>query len=113
MSDIVTDHIDARTASARTPSPSFTAPPPDTEDPARLVGEIFRRLSGCQATYGETAFARIVSAVLVALGRAAMEESERQARRLRERTAPAGTGIKVSSTARRVDFDGWDPGERD
>ena len=113
MSDIVTDHADASAASARTPSASFAEPPPDTEDPARQVGEIFRRLSGCQATYGETAFARIVAAVLVALGRAAMEESERQARRLRERTAPASPGVRVSSKARRVDFDGWDPGERD
>lgn len=113
MTDIVTDHVDARAASARTPSPSLVAPPPDTEDPARLVGEIFRRLSGCQTTYGETAFARITAAVLVALGRAAMEESERQARRLRERTAPAGPGVRVTSTARRVDFDTWDPGERD
>ena len=113
MTDIVTDRVDAHAASARTPSQSFAAPPPDTEDPARQIGEIFKRLSGCQATYGETAFARIVAAVLVALGRAAMEESERQARRLRERTAPSGPGIKVSATARRVDFDGWDPGERD
>ncbi|AWN34402.1 hypothetical protein [Methylobacterium radiodurans] len=113
MSDVTTDRVDARTASVRTPSQSFAAPPPDTEDPARQVGEIFRRLSGCQSTYGETAFARIVAAVLVALGRAAMEESELQARRLRERTASAGPGIKVSATARRVDFDGWDPGERD
>ena len=113
MSDIVTDHVDARPASARTPSQSFAAPPPDTEDPARQIGEIFKRLSGCYAVYGETGFTRIVAAVLVALGRAAMEESERQALRLRERTAPTAPGIRVSSAARRVDFDGWDPGERD
>lgn len=113
MTDVIQDHSDARAASGRTPSPCLTAPPPDTEDPARQVGEIFRRLSGCHATYGETGFARVVAAVLVALGRAAMEESERQARRLRERTAPAAPGVRVSATARRVDFDGWDPGERD
>jgi hypothetical protein len=113
MTDVISEHADARRASGRTPSTPFAAPPPETEDPARQVGEIFRRLSGCQATYGEAGFARIAAAVLVALGRAALEEAERQARHLRERSAPVGPGIRVSATARRVDFDGWDPGERD
>lgn len=113
MTDVITDHADARRASDRAPSHPFAAPPPDTEDFARQVGEIFRRLGGCHATYGEASFTRIARAVLVALGKAAMDEAERQARQLRERTAPAPPGIRVSSTARRVDFDGWDPGERD
>ena len=113
MTDVTTDHADARCASGHATSQTFAAPPPETEDPSRLVGEIFKRLSGCQSTYGEASFALIAQAVLVALGKAALRESEMQARRLRERTAPAGPGIKVSATARRVDFDSWDPGERD
>lgn len=87
---------------------ALSAPPPVTEDPARHVGEIFRRLALASETYPEPAFARIVAAVLVALGRAALEEAEHQAARLRERTAPASPGIKVSATARRVDFDALD-----
>lgn len=86
----------------------LSAPPPVTEDPARHVGEIFRRLTLASETFPGAAFARIVAAVLAALGRAALEEAERQAARLRERTAPAPPGIRVSATARRVDFDGLD-----
>lgn len=113
MTDVIDNHPDARLAPVNPPACSLAAPPPDSEDFARNVGEIFRRLGGCHATFGEASFTRIARAVLVALGKAALEESELQARRLRERTAPAGTGIRVSATARRVDFDGWDPGERD
>lgn len=113
MTDVTTDHADARCAPGHAPSLPFAAPPPETEDPARLVGEIFKRLSGCQSVYGEASFALIARAVLVALGKAALRESEMQARRLRERTEPAGPGIKVTATARRIDFDSWDPGERD
>lgn len=86
----------------------LSAPPPVTEDPARHVGEIFRRLVMASETFHGPAFARVVAAVLVALGRAALEESERQAARLRERTAPASPGIRVTATARRVEFDGLD-----
>lgn len=87
---------------------ALSAPPLVTEDPARHVGEVFRRLTLASETFPGAAFARIVAAVLVALGRAALEEAERQAARLRERTAPAPPGIRVSATARRVDFDGLD-----
>ncbi|MER2251521.1 hypothetical protein ABS772_16515 [Methylorubrum podarium] len=87
---------------------ALSAPPPVTEDPARHVGEIFRRLTLASETFPGAGFARIVAAVLVALGRAALDEAERQAARLRERTAPAAPGIRVSATARRVDFDGLD-----
>lgn len=113
MTDAITEPADAPVASGHVPTHSFAAPPPETEDPARQVGEIFRRLSGCHATYGEAAFARIAAAVLVALGRSALEEAEAQALRLRERSAPAHPGIRVSATARRVDFDAWDPGDPD
>lgn len=87
---------------------ALLAPPPVSEDPARHIGEIFRRLTLASETYPGAAFARIVAALLVALGRAALEEAERQAARLRERTAPASPGIRVFATARRVDFDGLD-----
>lgn len=106
----MTDHVDAFAAS---PRPSFKAPPPDTEDTARHIGEIFRRLAQAAETFPPQAYARIVTAVLVALGKAVLVEAERQAERLKERTAPSRPGIKVSASARRVDFDGWDPGDPD
>ncbi len=112
MTDVISDHADARAASGRTPPPSFTAPPPETQDPARHVGEIFRRLCGCQTTFDEVAFTRIARAVLVSLGKAALEESERQARRFRERSTPSRHDIRVTAP-RQVDLDTWDPGERD
>jgi hypothetical protein len=111
MTDVVTDHADAIAASGQ--SPLLTAPAPDTEDTARHIGEIFRRLSLAAETFPIQAFSRIAGTVLVALGKAVLEEAEHQAARLRTRTAPAQPGIKVSATARRVDFDGWDSGEPD
>ena len=113
MTDVINDHPDARCATGNLPACSLAAPPPDTEDFARNVGEIFRRLGGCHATFGEPSFTRIARAVLIALGKAALEESELQARRLRERTTPSRHDVRVSATARRIDFDTWDPGERD
>ena len=111
MTDTIPDHLDASAAS-RPPLPSrLVAPPPETEDFSRQVGEIFRRLSLAAETFPSQAFSRIVGTVLVALGKAVLEEAEHQAARLRERTAPSRLGIKVSASARRVDFDGWDPGE--
>ncbi len=109
MTDAVNDHADTLGASSQ----RYAAPPHETEDPARQIGEVFRRLSGCQSAYGDAGMSRIVASVLVALGRAAMAVSEMQARHLRERSTPPSPGIRVSSTARRVDFDGWNPGERD
>ncbi len=90
---------------------ALSGPPPPFEDPARHVGEVFRRLTLASETYPGAAFARIVAAVLVALGRACLAEAEWQARWLRERSEPLRPGIRVSSTARRVDFDAWDPGD--
>jgi hypothetical protein len=98
---------------AQTALAGLAAPVPVTDDPARFIGEIFRRLASSRETFGETGFGRIAAAVLVALGRAALEEAERQARHLKERSAPLPPGVRVSATARRVDFDGWDPGEAD
>lgn len=113
MTDIITDHTDAIAASPpRIPS-SLVAPPPETENFSRQVGEIFRRLSLAAETFPSQAFSRIVGTVLVALGKAVLDEAEHQAARLRTRTAPARPGIMVSASARRVDFDGWDPGDPD
>ena len=104
----MTDHVDAIAAF---PRPSLTTPPPDSDDTARQIGEVFRRLAQAAETVPPQAHARIVTAVLVALGKAVLIEAERQADRLRQRAAPARPGIKVSAPARRVDFDGWDPGD--
>lgn len=89
---------------------ALTGPPPATEDPARHVGEIFRRLTLASETYPGEAFTRIVRAMLIAMGRACLMEAEARALWLRERAEPGRPGIKVSATARRVDFDAWDPG---
>ncbi len=101
MTDVIPITPSARCASGHAPSHSFAAPPPETEDPARLVGEIFKRpqwlshcLWGCKLRLDRPA-------VLVALGKAALRESEMQAWRLKERTEPGSPGIKVTATARR------------
>ncbi|GAA0282549.1 hypothetical protein LNAOJCKE_1476 [Methylorubrum aminovorans] len=79
-----------------------------SHDPDRQVGEVFRRLSAMKSL-NEDAFDRVVSAVLVALGRAAHEEGERRARALAERTAPRATEVRVTAHARRTgDPDGFD-----
>lgn len=80
-----------------------------THDPDRQVGEVFRRLSAMRSL-NEDAFARVVHAVLVALGRAAHEEGERRARTLAERTAPRAGDARVTAYAqrRRPDPDGFD-----
>lgn len=92
-------------------SAALTGPPLATEDPARHVGEIFRRLTLASETYPGKAFARIVTAMLVAMGRACLAEAEASARWHRERSEPVRPGTRVSATARRVDFDAWDPGD--
>lgn len=89
---------------------ALTGPPPAFEDPSRLVGEIFRRLTLATETYPGEPFTRIVRTMLVAMGRACLTEAEAQARWLQERGEPGRPGIKVSASARRVDFDAWDPG---
>ncbi len=90
---------------------ALTGPPLKTEDPARHIGEIFRRLTLASETYPGEAFTRIVRAMLVAMGRACLIEAEAQALWLRERAEPVRPGTRVSATARRIDFDTWDPGD--
>jgi hypothetical protein len=93
------------------PSP-FAAPPPRTEDPARHVGEVFRRLTLAAETFGLQAFDRIVVAMLQALGRAVLEEAERDARMRRERETARGSDVRLGNPGR-VDFDGFDIAEVD
>ena len=83
-------------------------------DPHRLLGEVFRRLSVMRAELGEHAFGRAVQAVLVALGGAALEEAERRARTLRERSTFRSADVRVTAAAARpFDADRWDPGDPD
>lgn len=83
-------------------------------DPDRLLGEVFRRLSLMRAELGEYAFARAVQAVLAALGGAALEEAERRARTLRDRTTLSSADVRVTAAAARpFDADRWDPGDPD
>ncbi|UIY44209.1 hypothetical protein [Methylobacterium radiotolerans] len=93
------------------PALSLAESVPAGADPARTIGEIFRRLVLAGEAFPGQAFDRIVHAVLVALGRASMEEAERHAKLVQERANPARPGVRVSATARRVDFDAWDPGD--
>ena len=91
--------------------PAIAAPPLRTDDPARSIGDLFRRLALASETFGAPAFERIVAAVLVALGRAALEEAEREARWRRERDARRPGEIPPLRTIHAGDFDGWDPGD--
>ena len=98
-------------AEGRSVASVLSAPSFVTDDHARHVGEVFRRLTLASETFPGAAFGRIVAAVLVALGRAALVEAEAKARWLRERSDPPPTGIRVSATVRRADFDVRDPGD--
>ena len=111
MSNVVPDSVEAQGTPLRLPHPSLGTPPPDTDDAARLIGEVFRRLAQAAEVFPPQAHARIVAAVLIALGKAVLIEAECQADRLRERISPPTSGVRVSATARRIDFDGWDPGD--
>jgi hypothetical protein len=81
-----------------------------SNDPDRLVGELFRRLSALKGLgIDEGAFSRAVHAALIALGRAAQEEGERRAKALAELTGPRPTDVRVTAHARRIgDPDGFD-----
>lgn len=76
-----------------------------------FVGEIFRRLTVLRSELGEGPFERTVRAILAALGTIALEEAERRAATLRDRDRPRDPRVRVSATARRIDADGWDPGD--
>lgn len=93
MTDVITDHADAIGASGRS---SFTAPPPDTEDNARHIGEILRRLAQAAKTFPPQAYARIVVAVLVALGKAVLIEADATptARRSAELDSAIADGLR-------------------
>lgn len=80
-------------------------------DPMHQVGEVFRRLC-LFSELGEPALDLALHAVLAALGRTALDEAERRARTLHERTTPRSTDLKVTAS-RKLDADGWDPGDRE
>ncbi|MCJ2014188.1 hypothetical protein [Methylobacterium sp. J-076] len=91
--------------------PAITAPPLRTDDPAKAIGDLFRRLALASETFGPPAFERIVAAVLVALGRAALEEAEREARWRRERDARRPGEITAPRSIHAGDFDGMATGD--
>lgn len=87
--------------------------PPDAipaADPMHQVGEVFGRLC-LISELGEPALDRALHAVLAALARTALDEAERRARTLHERTTPRPTDLRVTAS-RKLDADGWDPGDR-
>lgn len=75
MTDVISDHADARTASGALLSSSLTAPAPNTDDPGRQVGEILLRLTLASETFPPQAFAGVVACVLLALGKAVLEKA--------------------------------------
>ena len=74
----------------------------------RQIGEIFRRLFLLREETGELALHRALHAVLVTLGRVALEEAERCARTLDDRRTPRPTDLKVTAFADRRPADTWD-----
>ncbi|TNC09184.1 hypothetical protein FF100_26825 [Methylobacterium terricola] len=69
-------------------------------DPDMQVGAIFRRLH-MMRTLSEPAFERAVQAILTTLGKVALEEAERRARFLAERTGPRPGDLRVRAFADR------------
>lgn len=77
-------------------------------DPDRQLGEIFQRLCHLRMELGELAYSRAIHTLLVALGRAALEEAESCARTMDARHRPQPTDIKVTAFADRRPADTWD-----
>lgn len=91
--------------------PAITAPQLRTDDPAKAIGDLFRRLALASETFGGASFDRIVWAAMLALGRAALDEAEREARNRQERDTPHPGEIPVARNVHAGDFDGSDPGD--
>lgn len=82
---------------------SNTSPDPILpQDPDSQIGLIFKRLAGIYGSCGEPGLETAVRATLVALGRVALEEGERRARALSERTSPRPGDVRVTAQARRT-----------
>lgn len=92
---------------------AIAAPQLRTEDPAKAIGDVFRRLALASETFGPPAFQRIVAAVLVALGRAVLTEAEREARWRRERDILRPGEIPAPGKIHAGDFDTMDCGDPD
>ncbi|AIQ92453.1 hypothetical protein [Methylobacterium oryzae] len=84
---------------------------PDTHDPDRIIGDIFCRLSRCRESLGEDSLVKVAAAVRVALGAAVLEEAERRAAALAERTGPRPRDVRVTAWARRTGGDPYDVGD--
>ncbi|QEE39840.1 MULTISPECIES: hypothetical protein [unclassified Methylobacterium] len=74
-------------------------------------GEVIRRLFQMRAL-GEGAFTRAIQAVLVTLGRSALEEAELQAAVPTMRAAPDASGVRVTPWGLRRRHDPSDPSDR-
>jgi hypothetical protein len=75
-------------------------------DPDRALGEVFSRMARMRAGLGEGAYARCIAAVLITLGRVALEEAERRAEILDGRRARR-TDIVVRPFAERIPPGTW------
>lgn len=75
------------------------------------LGEVIRRLFQMRAL-GEGAFSRAIQAVLVTLGRSALEEAELQASVTTGRAMQNGAGVRVTPWGLRRPHDTSEPGDR-
>lgn len=81
----------------------------DFHDPERIVGEIFERLATCQAEMGRASLHRVAAAVRQALGAAVLNEAERNAASLAERTGtPRSTDVRLTPWGQRSGSDPLD-----
>ena len=90
-------------------APFEDAPHPVTAD--TQLGEVIRRLFQMRAL-GDGAFSRAIQAVLVTLGRSALEEAELQAAAPAMRVAPDASGVRVTPWGLRRRHVTSDPGGR-
>jgi len=82
---------------------------PNTNDPDRLVGEIFDGLATCRAEMGRASLQRITAAVRVALSAAVLSEAERHAAHLAERTGgPRPGDVRVPAWTQRTGAEPFD-----
>ncbi|MCG5249507.1 hypothetical protein [Methylorubrum extorquens] len=84
---------------------------PETNNPNHVIGDIFRRLAACRESLGEDSLVKVAAAVRVALGTAVLQEAERRAAALAERTGPRPRDVRVTAWARRTGGDPYDVGD--
>jgi hypothetical protein len=80
---------------------------PEFHDPDRIVGDIFEDLATCQAEMARASLHRVAAAVPQALGAAVLNEAERNAASLAERTGtPRSTDVRLCIRAPRAGASG-------